>query len=47
MRVDDSFCRLNVRIIVHDSYSFSGFAKNGLKPKWQVVKLNGKIVQNV
>ena len=28
-----SFCRLNERMIVHDSFWASGFAENGLKPR--------------
>ena len=28
-----SFCRLNERMIVHDSFWASGFAVNGLKPR--------------
>ena len=33
MIVDDSFCRLNEPMIVHDSFSASGFSVNGLKPR--------------
>ena len=36
--VDDSFCRLNERMIMNESFSLNSFSKNGLKPKWQRVK---------
>ena len=40
IKMDDSFfavCR-NERMIVNDSFSINSFAKNELKPKWQMVK---------
>ena len=36
--LDDSYCRLNERMIVSKNFSGSSFAKNGLKPKWHMVK---------
>ena len=38
MILDDSFCRLNERMIVGDNFSVSSLANNGFKPKWQMVK---------
>ena len=31
---DDSFNHLNERMMVHDSFSASAFARTGLKPQW-------------
>ena len=33
MIVDDSCCRLNEPMLVHDSFSVSGFSENGLKAR--------------
>ena len=44
MIVDDSFYRLNERMIVYDSFSANGLVKNGLKPcsEWEL-KLSSTI----
>ena len=46
MIVDDSFYRLNERMIVHDSFSASGLVKNGLKPKMATAVLSSEEEQS-
>lgn len=40
MTADDCFCRLNGRMMPHDGFSASGFAKNVLKPKLAIAVLS-------
>ena len=46
MIVDDSFCRLNKPMIVHDSFSASGLVKNGHKPKMAIDVLSSEEEQS-
>lgn len=39
MTVDDCFCRLKGRMMPHDGFSASGFAKNVLKQKMAIAVL--------
>ena len=42
MIVDDSFCRLNEPMIVHESVSVNGFFENGLKARSNPKMATGK-----